>query len=104
MTCRPVETGHSSTIVDILRAVRSRPPVNTYTGVTTDGVCTGCTIFTYGGPLSAFIHVYRTELTCEGRWALAMVGADTVQAGGTVLTEVTRAIVNILLAISTRKT
>lgn len=57
------------------------------------------TIVTQGRPYGALVHVQLALRAGEGRWTQAGVLVHPVHARGAILTEITRTIVDILLAM-----
>lgn len=53
------------TVIDVFRAVRSAPSVDTHTDVTTNQVAAGASILTSVWLQATLIHVFCAVLTCE---------------------------------------
>jgi hypothetical protein len=59
--------GGKGTVIDVLTAVISTPPIHTYTAITPIAVGTGASILTGVGLQQAFIHILCAELPFWGK-------------------------------------
>lgn len=98
-TGRSVEAGRVDAVVDVVAAVRTVPAVDADAVVAAVGVGTGGTVLADRRLLHALVHIRFAVLAGKARRTLAVIGVDPVHTGGTVLAQITRAVVNILLAI-----
>lgn len=98
-----IEACRSRAIVDVLRAVISRPSVDTDAGEAALGVGTRRTVLAYSWSESTFINVLSAVWTSEGGWAGTRVGVHPVLTGGTVLTHVVVTIVNVHFTVPSSK-
>lgn len=99
MTSGAIKTSGSCAIVDIFRTIGSGPSVDADTGESAVRVGAGGSVFANTGPQSAFIDILVTIRSSE-RWrTLAGIRIDSVHATGSVLAQMTWAVVDILLAI-----
>lgn len=98
-TSSPIEASRINAIIDVVTAIGSVPPVDANAVVSPVGVGTGGSVFADRRLLNALVHVRFTILTGKARRTLAVIRVDPIHAGGTVLTHIARAVVNILLAI-----
>lgn len=96
---RPVEAGRIDAIVDIVATIGPIPAVHANAVVAAVGVGTGGPVLADRRLLHALVHVRLAVLAGKARRTLAVIGIDPVHAGATVLTHITRAVVNVLLAV-----
>lgn len=95
----PIEAGGTGAVVDVDRAVRSCPAVHAYAGEAAHAVGAGGAVLAHRRPQRALVHVlFAKSPGVRGR-ALARVAVDAVDAGSAVLALVTRAVVDVLLAV-----
>ena len=99
-----VEASGTGAIVDILRAVGSGPAVDADARVAAVGVGAGGAVLADARPQGALVHVLVAVRSRKRRWALARVAVDAIDADGAILAQMTRAIVDILLAILAAET
>lgn len=104
MASGAIETSGSSAIVDVLRTIRPSPSVDADTRESAVRVGAGGPVFANTGPQSALVHVLVAIRASEGRRTLARIRVDSVHATGSVLAQMTWAVVDILLTISTGET
>lgn len=69
--CSTIETGSTSTVINIDTAVRASPAINTDAGEATDGVGASGTILAHAGSLSALVHVLLAQLPHVSGWTQA---------------------------------
>lgn len=74
----PMEADGGGTVVDVLTAALSCPAVDTHAAVATQGVEAGAPIVAGIGLQLTLVHIFRAELACPLRRALAVVGVDAV--------------------------
>lgn len=98
MTRGPVEAGSTGTVVDVLTAVRTGPPVDADAGETSDGVGARRSVLAHFGPHQTLVNVVRAVEAGERSRALTRVVVDAVHARGSVLAQVSRTVVDVLLA------
>lgn len=67
MTGGSMVAGGTGTVVDVLAAVISRPPVHTHTLVAAIRVVARATILAGVGHQLALVNIFCAELTCERR-------------------------------------
>lgn len=91
--------GGGGAVVDVLGAVGTAPAVHTDTDVAARVVTARPAVLTGVGLQAALVHVFSTVLTRPLRGTLAVVGVDSVHAGPSVGTLVTRAVVNVVLTV-----
>ena len=104
VTSGAVEASGSGAIVNILRTIRSRPAVDTNARISAMGVGARGAVLANTRPKGAFVHILIAIRSGE-RWrALARVQIDSVDASRSVLTQMSRTIVDVLLAIRTTET
>lgn len=99
-----VEARRSLTIVDVLAARGSRPAVDADAREAAHGVGARRAVLAHARPHGALVHVLLAQLARVGRRAAAGVAVDIVHAGRAVLTQVPRAVVDVLLAILAAET
>lgn len=99
----PVQAGGHGAVVDVFRAVGSRPAVDADARVATHRVGTGGTVLADAGTQSALVHVAATVRSRVGRRTVARVRIDAVQTGGAVLAQVARTVIHVHLAVGARE-
>lgn len=99
-----VVAGGAGAVVDVVAAVVARPAVHTDALVAAEGVVACAAILAGVGHQLAFVDVLRAELTCEFRFALAVVGVDSVHTRPSILALVTRTVVDVVVAVFSCKT
>jgi hypothetical protein len=85
VTSGAIEASGTGAIIDILRAVGSSPAVDANAGESTVGVGTSSAVLADARPQSTFIDVLITIRPRKGRWTLACVGIDAIDASGSIL-------------------
>lgn len=94
-----VEARGLSTIVDVLRTIWPRPSVDANTREASVRVRTRGAVLAHARPERALVDVL-VAVRARERWrTLASVRIDAVHASGAVLTQMTRTVVDVLLAI-----
>jgi hypothetical protein len=98
MTNSAIETVALHTIILIRLAVPADVSIHTDALVAALRVLAGAVVLA-GVLLAALVHILGAVLAAPVGRAAAGVGVDTVHTGGAVLAQVTRAVVNVLLAV-----
>lgn len=96
---RAVEAGCACTVIDVDAAIGPGPAVHAYTRVTAVRIRACGPVVAQGRPYRALVHIQLALRAREGRWAQTRVLVHSVHAGGAILTEVARTVVDILLAM-----
>lgn len=94
-----VEAHGGGTVVDVLAAVVSRPAVDAHAGVPPDGVEAGASVMAGVGLHKALIDILCTVLTCPLRWALAIIGVDSIHTQAPIHTPMPWAVVHVRLTV-----
>lgn len=89
-----------STVVDVLRAVRSTPAVNADTDVAADQVAAGASVLASVWLQPTLVHIFCAVLTSPLWRALTVVGVDSVHAGSSVGALMIGAVVDVVLTVS----
>ena len=104
VTSGAIEASGTGAIVNILRAIRSRPSVDADARESAVGVGARGAVLANARPQRALVHVLIAVRAGERRRTLARVRIDAVDASRSVLTQMTRAIVDVFLAICSSET
>ena len=99
-----VEAGGASAVVDVLRTVGSGPAVDADARVAAVRVGTRGAVLADAGPQRALVYVLVAVRSRERRRTLARVAVDAVDARRSVLAQVARAIVHVLLTVGAVET
>lgn len=91
--------GGRGAIVDVLRAVRTAPAVDTYAVVSALDVVACAAILAGIGLQMALIHIVCAVLTCPFGWALTVIGVDSIHTGASILTLMGGAIIDVNLTV-----
>lgn len=94
-----VEAGRTCTVIDVDAAVGPGPAVHAYARVTAVRIRARSAVVAQGRPHRALVHVQLALRAREGRRTQAGVLVHPVHASGTILTEVARTVVDVLLAM-----
>ena len=104
VTSGAIEASGTGAIVDILRAIGSRPSVDADARESAVGVGARGAVLANARPQRALVHVLIAVRAGERRRTLARIRIDAVDASRSVLTQMTRAIVDVFLAICSSET
>lgn len=96
---RSIEARSLHTIIDILAAIASGPTIYTDATVATMGVRAGCSILADRGTQCALIHIHIAVASREIRWTIAAILIDSIHTGAAILTQISRTIIDVLLAV-----
>lgn len=96
-----VEASGGRAVVDVLRAVLSRPAVDADAREPALRVRASGSVLANGGAEGALVDVFRAIRARDRRRTVAGVGVDAVHAGGTILALVVVAVVYVDLAVVT---
>lgn len=96
-----VVTSCTGTVVDILAAVVTRPPIDADTVVAAVSVVARPSILTCVGHQLALVHVFSAVLACVMRRALAVVGVHPVHTHTTILAVVAGTVINVVFTMLT---
>ena len=99
VTSCAVEAGGSGTVVNVLGAIGTGPAVDANARISTVSVGTSGSVFAYARSKGALINVLVAVRTRERGGALASIGVDAIDARSSILTQMARTVVYILLAI-----
>lgn len=94
-----VEAGRTCAVIDVDAAVGPGPAIHAYARVTAMRIRACCAIVAQGRPHGALVHVQFALRAREGRRTETRVLVHPVHAGGAILTEVARTVVDVLLAV-----
>lgn len=94
-------TSCTGTVVDILAAVITRPPIDADTVVAAVSVVARPSILTCVGHQLTLVHIFSAVLACVMRWALAVVGVHPVHTHTTILAVVAWTVINVVLTMLT---
>lgn len=94
-----VETGCACTVINVDAAIGSGPAIHAYTRITAVRIRACGSVVAQGRSYRTFVHIQFTLRARKGRWTQTGILVHSVHAGGTILTEITRAVINILLAV-----
>lgn len=94
-------TSRTGTVVDVLAAVITGPPVDADTVIAAVGVVARPSILTCIGHQLTFVHIFSAVLACVMWWALAVVGVHPVHTHTTILAVVTWTVINVVLTMLT---
>lgn len=94
-----IEARSLHTIIDVLATIASCPAVYTDATVATVRVRAGCTILTDRRTQCALVDIHIAVASREIRWTIAAILVDAVHAGATVLAQISRAIIDVLIAV-----
>lgn len=94
-----VVAGRAGAVIDVLTAVVAHPAVDAHTAVAAVGVVACSSVLACIGHQLALIHIVSAVLTCVLRWALAVVGVDSIHTHATILTVVTWTVINVVLTV-----
>lgn len=94
-----VKTGSLHTIIDILATVAARPTVHTDATVTAVRVRTGRSVLADRGTHCTLIDINVTVASREIWRTIAAILVDPIHAGATILAQISRTIINVLLAV-----
>lgn len=99
MTCSSIKAHGSGAVVDVLAAVVAGPSVHAHTRVAAIGVEARATVVAGVRLHQALVYVLGTVLTCPLRWALAVVGVDSIYTNPTIHALVARTVIHIDLTV-----
>ena len=94
-----VEAGRPLAVVYVLRTVLPRPTVDADTGVAPGGVGASGPVVADTRPEGAFVYVPLAEFAAVSRGTEAPVPVHVIQAGSSVLAEVSWTVVHIFFAV-----
>lgn len=100
----PVEANGHGAVVHIFRAILPGPTIHADAVVATDVVPARRTILAHAGSHGTLIHVFAAISACVGGRTVAGVRVDSVDAGGSILTQVSRTVVDVALAVIASET
>lgn len=103
MTSGSIEARLVGAIVDVLPASRARPAVDADAGKAAVGVGAGGAILADVRPDRALVDVLRAVGSGEVGRTGTRVGVDAVDAGASVLAQMTAAVVHVHLAVVSRE-
>lgn len=92
-------TGCTGTVVDVLTAVVTRPAVHTDTVVAPVCVVACASILAGIGHQLTFIHIFCAVLASVMRRTLAVIGVYSIHTDATILTVVSRTVVNVVFTV-----
>lgn len=98
-----IEAGLVRAVVDVFPASRARPAVDADAREAAICVGAGSAILADMRSDGALVDVLRAVGSAEVGWAGAGVGVDAVDAGASILAEMTAAVVHINLAVVSRE-
>lgn len=104
VTGSPVVTSRTGTVVDVLAAVVTRPPVDADAVIAAVSVVARSTILARIWHQLTLVHIFCAVLTCVMGWALAVVGVHTINTNTIILTAVAWTVINVMLTVLTCKT
>lgn len=99
MTGGSLVAGSTGTIINVLAAVVPSPTVHAHTLVAAVGVVARAAILTGIGHQLALINVISAELACKFWSTLAVVGVDSIYTRPSILTLVTRTVINVVITV-----
>lgn len=99
-----VVTSRTGTVIDVLAAVVTRPPVDTDAVIAAVSVVARSSVLARIWHQLALVHIFCAVLTCVMGWALAVVGVHTVNTNTAVLTAVAWTVINVMFTVLTCKT
>lgn len=92
------------TVINVFRAVRSTPTIDAYTDIAAGQVAAGTSVLTGVWLQPALIHVLCAVLTSPLWRTLTVVGIDPIHTGSSIGTLVIRAVVDVVLTVSSIET
>ena len=104
MTGGAIEASGAGAVVDVLRTIGSGPSVDADARISAVRVDASGSVFADGRPQSALVHVLVAVRACERCRALTRVTVDAVHARSSVLAQMSRAVVDVLLTVGSSKT
>lgn len=99
-----VKAGSLHTIIDILATVAARPTVHTDATVTAVSVRTGRSVLADRGTHCTLVDINITVASREIRRTIAAILVDPVHASAAILAQISRTIIDVLLAVLSLKT
>lgn len=94
-------TSSAGTVVDVLAAVVTCPPIDTDAVVAAVSVMARPSILACVGHQLTLVHIFCAILTCVMRWALAVIGIHTIHTHTTILAAVAWTIIDVMLTVLT---
>lgn len=94
-------TSRAGTVVDVLTAVVTCPPVDADAVVAAVSVVASPSVLACIGHQLTLIHIFCAVLACVMRWALAIVGVHTIHAHATILAVVAWTVIDVMLTVLT---
>lgn len=94
-----VVTSSAGTVVNVLAAVVSSPSVDTDAVVAAVSVVACPPILASIRHQLTLVHIFSAVLTCEMRWALAVVGVHPIHTYTTILAVVAWTVVDVMLTM-----
>lgn len=104
MTGGSMVAGGTGTVVNVLAAVISRPPVHTHTLVAAIRVVARATILAGVGHQLALVNIFCAELTCKFWSTLAVVGVDSIDTDPFVMALMSRTVIYVVVTVFSCKT
>lgn len=96
-----VVTSCTGTVVNVLTAVITSPPVDAHAVIAAVSVMACSSILARVGHQLTLIHIFCAVLTCVMRWALAIVGVHTIHTHTTILAAVAWTVINVMFTVLT---
>lgn len=87
------------TVINVFRAVGSTPAIHTHTNIAANQVAACSSILAGVWLQAALIHIFCAVLTSPLWRTLAVVGVNSIHAGSSIGTLMTRAVINVVLTV-----